>query len=208
MTSQDAPTDQEPGESRGRLTRAGLLGRSLALLGAIGGSAFGAAELVASPGTKHSESRDQEILNLALVMARLQGAFYAEALRNPHLRGEHHQFAQVVGGQEREHVKFLAGALGSSAAKSPRFHFGDKVTNPDKFISTAVSLESTSVGLYNGQGVNLTPKSLAAAAKLVSVEARHAAWARAVAGTDPAPDAVDKPITVDQAKQALQPFLS
>ena len=55
--------------------------------------------------------------------------------------------------------------------------------------------------------MNLTPTTLAAAARIVSVEARHAAWARALAGKDPAPVAVDVPITVAQAKQTFQPFI-
>ena len=41
----------------------------------------------------------------------------------------------------------------------------------------------------------------------VDVEARHAAWARALAGMDPAPVAVDVPITVAQAKQTFKPFI-
>lgn len=208
MKSLDAPSDERRIDDVGGLSRAGLFSRSLAVVGALGGAAFGASELAAAPGSHTSAARDREILNLGLLVARLQAAFYAEALRSGKLNGEKHQFAQVAGGQEREHVKFLSGALGSHAAKSPAFRFGDAVTDPDKFISTAVTLESTSLATYNGQGVNLTPATLAAAAKIVSVEARHAAWARAIAGQLPAPDAVDAPITVAQAKKALAPFLS
>jgi hypothetical protein len=42
----------------------------------------------------------------------------------------------------------------------------------------------------------------------VSVEARHAAWARALAGKDPAPVAVDMSISVGEAKSVLAPFLA
>jgi hypothetical protein len=56
--------------------------------------------------------------------------------------------------------------------------------------------------------VNLTPSTLAAAGRIVSVEARHAAWARALAGKDPAPAAVDRPTTVAQAQQVFRPFLA
>jgi hypothetical protein len=168
----------------------------------------GAAELAASSGSQRSAARDREILNLGLLVARLQAAFYAEALRTGHLKAESRQFAHVVGTQERAHIKFLAGALGSHAAKSPRFQFGDAAKDSKKFVETAVALESTSLGVYNGQAVNLTPQTLAAAARIVSVEARHAAWARALAGKDPAPVAVDTPISVNQAKSALAPFLA
>ena len=93
------------------------------------------------------------------------------------------------------------------AGASPRFKFGDAATDPAKFIATAISLEETGLGVYNGQAVSLTPKTLAAAARVVSVEARHAAWARALAGKDPAPVAVDAPISVSQAKQTFEPFI-
>ena len=191
-----------------RISRAGLFSRSLAVVGALGGSALGAAKLAASPGSQPSPARDREILNLALLIARLQAAFYAEALKGGQLTGERHQFASVVGAQERAHVKFLAGALGPHASNAPRFQFGDATTDPNKFVSTAESLESTSLGVYNGQAVNLTPQTLAAAARIVSVEARHAAWARALAGKDPAPVAVDMPISVGEAKSVLAPFLA
>ena len=71
-----------------------------------------------------------------------------------------------------------------------------------------MSLEEAGLGVYNGQAVNLTPQTLAAAARIVSVEARHAAWARALAGKDPAPVAVDMSISVSEAKSVLAPFLA
>jgi hypothetical protein len=189
-------------------SRAALFRRSLALVAALGGSAVGAAELAAAPGSERSPARDQEIFTLGLLIERLQAAFYAEALRNGHLTGEARQFAEVVGSHEKAHVKYLAAAVGSHAAKSPSFHFGDATANRSKFIATAVSLEQTGLGVYNGQAVNLTANGLAAAARLVSVEARHAAWARAIAGNDPAPVAVDMPISVAQAKRAIAPYLA
>ena len=65
------------------------------------------------------------------------------------------------------------------------------------------ALEDTGVALYNGQAGNLTPASLAAAAEIVSVEARHAAWARDLAGEIPAPVATDTPADEDQVKARL-----
>lgn len=190
-----------------RFSRAGLLKGGLAVLGAIGGTAVGAAELAAAPGSGGSAATDHEILMFGLLIERLQAAFYAAALRGGQLTGEARQFAQVVGAEEQAHVKYLSDALGPSAGKSPHFKFGDAATDPAKFIATAISLEEAGLGVYNGQAVNLTPTTLAAAARIVSVEARHAAWARALAGKDPAPAAVDVPISVSQAKQAFQPFI-
>jgi Ferritin-like domain len=188
-----------------RFSRAGLFARSCAVLGALGGTAIGASKLAASSG---SPGQDQQILSFGLLIERLQAAFYAEALRNGHLTGEPRQFAKVVGGQEQAHVKYFTDALGSGAPKSPKFHFGDATSDPAKFIATAISLEQAGVAVYNGQAVNLTPRTLAAAARVVSVEARHAAWARALGHEDPAPVAVDVPITVEQAKRVFQPYLA
>ncbi len=211
MSQQGALQDEQGGGRVARLSRGALFSRSLAVLGALGGSALGAADLAASSGSQSgsgpSPARDQEILNLALLVARLQAAFYADALRAGRLTGESHQYADVVGKQEQAHVEYLATALGPAANKSPSFHFGDATSDPTKFIATAVSLESTSLEVYNGQAVNLTPATLAAAARIVSVEARHAAWARALAGEDPAPAAVDVPISVNQAKSVIAPFI-
>jgi Ferritin-like domain len=190
-----------------RFSRAGILKGSLALAGAIAGSAVGAAEIAASSDSRGSPAQDREILTFGLLIERLQAAFYAAALRNGQLTGEARQFARVVGAEEQAHVKYLTAALGASTGASPRFKFGDAATDPGKFLATAISLEEAGLGVYNGQAVNLTPKTLAAAARVVSVEARHAAWARAMAGKDPAPVAVDVPISVDQAKQTFQPFI-
>jgi len=199
--------EDERGAVVGRLSRGALLTRSLAVVGALAGSAFGAADLAASPGSQRSPAQDREILNFGLLMERLQAAFDAEALSGGRLTGELKQFASVVGAHEQAHAAYLAAALGPSASKSPAFRFGDAATDPSKFIATAVSLEQTGLGVYNGQGVNLTPQALAAAARVVSVEARHAAWARALAGEVPAPVAVDVPITVSQAKSVFARYI-
>jgi hypothetical protein len=198
--------DEERGAATARFSRASLLKGSVAVLGAVGGTAVGAAELAAAPDSGGAAT-DHEILTFGLLIERLQAAFYAAALGGGRLTGEARQFAQVVGAEEQAHVSYLVGALGSSAGKSPSFRFGDAATDPAKFIATAISLEETGLGVYNGQAVNLTPTTLAAAARIVSVEARHAAWARALAGKDPAPVAVDVPVSVSQAKQTFQPFI-
>jgi rubrerythrin len=185
-----------------RFSRAGLFA---AVLGALGGGAIGVSELASASG---SATQDQEILSFGLLIERLQAAFYAEALRNGRLSGEPRQFAETVGSQEQAHVKYLAHALGSSAPKSPGFRFGDATSDPAKFIATAITLEQTGLAAYNGQAVNLTPKTLAAAARIVSVEARHAGWARALGNEVPAPVPVDVPITVAQAKSVFQPYIA
>jgi rubrerythrin len=199
--------DEGRGGSILRVSRASLFKGSVAVVGALAGVAVGGAELAASAGSGGSAATDREILTFGLMIERLQAAFYRAALAGGRLNGEARQFAQVVGAEEQAHVKYLSAALGPSAGPSPHFRFGDSATDPAKFIATAISLEETGLGVYNGQAVSLTPKTLAAAARVVSVEARHAAWARALAGKDPAPVAVDVPVPVAQAKQTFEPFI-
>jgi len=139
-----------------------------------------------------SAAQDAKILNFALTLEYLEAEFYTQAEANGRLRGETAQFASVVGAHERAHVEFLQGALGSKAVKKPRFNFGDTVRNPQMFQKTALTLEDTGVAAYNGQAGNLTKETLAAAAMIVSVEARHAAWIRDILKTNPAPAAVDE----------------
>ena len=84
-----------------------------------------------------------------------------------------------MGEHERAHVAFLRKALGNQADPKPTFDFGNTTTDGDRFAATAAMLEDTAVAAYNGQAANLTKPTLKAAATIVSVEARHAAWIRA-----------------------------
>jgi len=65
------------------------------------------------------------------------------------------------------------------------------------------AFEETMIAAYNGQAANLTKQTLDMAAKIVSVEARHAGWIRAIAGKNPAPNATDKPKTATQVQSVV-----
>jgi hypothetical protein len=138
-----------------------------------------------------SARQDRQILNYALLLEYLQATFYAEALSQGRLKGELREFADVVGGHEQAHVAFLKKALGARARRKPAFHFGAATRNPQKFVITAQALEDAGVAAYNGQAANVTRPTLAAAINIVSVEGRHAAWIRDIAGVAPAPYAAD-----------------
>jgi rubrerythrin len=147
-----------------------------------------------------SPAQDQKILNLALLLEYIEAGFYAQALAKGKLSGELRDYVSAVRGHERAHVAFLERALGSNARKKPTLAFGDTISDPQKFTAAAIELEETMIAAYNGQAANLTKPTLALAAKIVSVEARHAAWIRAIAGKDPAPTATDKPKTAAQVQ--------
>jgi rubrerythrin len=175
------------------VSRRTLVGGALAVGGVL---AVGAGR-----GSAASPATDVRILNAVLQLEELEAAFYTAALDGGALRGELREFAEVVVGHEREHVALLRKALGAKAKPKPRMRFGAAVTNEKRFVNAAITLEDTVVGAYNGQAANLTKPTLGAAAKIVSVEARHAAWIRAIAGRPPAVDATD-PIPTDQQVRA------
>jgi rubrerythrin len=174
-----------------RFSRAALIEGALLAGGGVvvGGVLLGGLPDFAS--SKPSPKQDAEILNFALTMEYVQSGFYAEALERGALEGELREFAERVGGQEEEHVAFIRKALGKAAGKKPKLDFGDDTGSPDAFTQAALKLEDLGVAAYNAQAPNLTKPTLAAAGKIVSVEARHAAWIRAIAGENPAPDAAE-----------------
>jgi rubrerythrin len=161
----------------------------------VGAASIGGSSLLGtasgSSGVAPSAAQDAKIFNFALALEYLQAAFYGEAVNSGRLKGELRDFAETVAQHERDHVDYLKKALGGQAKSRPQFNFGNATQNEQKFLSTAVVLENTGVAAYNGQVANLTKKAVAAAAEIVSVEARHAAWISDLAGVEPAPHAAD-----------------
>ena len=151
-----------------------------------------------------SKAQDVKILQLVLQVEYTQVAFYEEALAHAQLSGDVREFAETALGHERQHLAAVKKALGSKAGAKPRFAFGDKTSTDASFMRAAITLEDIAVAGYNGQAANLTKPTLAVAAEIVSVEARHAAWVRALAGEIAAPDPVDKAMTAQQAASGLQ----
>jgi len=155
-------------------------------------------------GASPSATQDRAIFNFALLLEYLQASFYAEALAHGWPRGEIREYAEVVGDHERAHVRYLSQSLGRHARPRPTFDFGPTTRNRAKFLETARTLEDLAVAAYNGQAGNLTKPGLAAAVRIVSVEGRHSAWIRAIAGVDPAPRAADPGKGADEVTAALR----
>jgi hypothetical protein len=187
------------------VTRGDWLRRGLMVCGGLASGGVVSAA-VAALATSSPSQRDLDVLNFALAFEELQADFYARASRAVSLHGDWLHFAQVVGAHERSHVAFLRRALGSAARPAPRFDLTRTPANLAEFQRLAIGLEDAGVALYNGQAGNVTPKTLAAAAEIVSVEARHAAWARDLAGEVPAPVATDVPADAAQVKARLTQF--
>lgn len=173
-------------------TRAGFLRRT------VGAGAFALGALAASPSaaTAATASSDITILNFALSLEYLQASFYTEAERIGALRGALAHQAHVVGMHERAHVAAFKQLLGAAAIKEPTFNFHGVTENPDAFRSTAVAFEDLATAAYKQQAPLIKSRSyLAGALAIHSVEARHAAWIRRLAGFLPAATAFDEPLS-------------
>lgn len=176
------------------LTRRGMCGGAIA---AAAGGAVAVPMLVQAQGPE-----DARVLDLLLLVERTEAAFYAAAVDAGVLDGELLAFAETVAGHEREHLAAVESAVGELPAE-PAFDFGEQLADADAFAAAAARLEDTAVGAYNGQAGNVSVEVFTVAARIVSVEARHAAWVRSIEGRDPAPDATDAPMTERQVRERL-----
>lgn len=133
-------------------------------------------------------ANDIGILNFALLLEELEAAFYALVIRSGKIRDpEELGYMRALGAHEATHVKFLRDVLGNKAIfRSKDLSFNRAGLNAilidrDTILNTAVALEDTGVHAYNGAGPSLKdPRYILAAGSIVSVEARHAAGARAL----------------------------
>jgi Ferritin-like domain len=119
---------------------------------------------------------DIGVLNYALTLEYLEAAFYNGATAaNMALSSQAAAFLKVVTKDENAHVAFLKKALGSKAAKEPKFDFKGANTNVETFMKTAAVLENTGVHAYSGQALNIKSAAyVKAAISILTIEARHA----------------------------------
>jgi hypothetical protein len=172
-------------------TRAGFLRK--AVVG--GGVLLGA--FAAPPAARASARTDTRLLNFDLVFEYLQASYYTEAERigtvaamSPPRR----RWARTLGAHEIAHVKIIKSVLGSAAVGKPTFNFRGITDSESEFLKTAVAMEDLTVALLNGQVGRIHDSGLRAALYgLITVEARHAAWARHLVGTQPVAGSFDAP---------------
>ena len=180
------------GDTRLDFLRKGALGTgALVSGGAILSALAPAAAMAGGAPPKSFGKGDIAILNYALTLEYLEAAFYNDATANltGKLDARTETFLKITTADENAHVKALKKALGSKAAKTPKFDFKGTTADADMFKATASVLENTGVHAYLGQVGNVkNPKVLAAAAAIVTIEARHAAEINSILGKSITPD--------------------
>lgn len=127
-------------------------------------------------------SGDKGILNYAYALEQLEAAFYIQVLTTPYSGGSAAEMALIADIRDHEiaHREFFKNALGSDAIRALTVDFSTiNFTSRDSVLATAKAFEDLGVSAYNGAGKLITtPAYLTIAGKIVSVEARHAAYIR------------------------------
>jgi hypothetical protein len=125
-------------------------------------------------------SGDTGLLNYAYVLEQVEAAFYAKVVATTYTGAVDHEieFFKDIAAHEIAHREVLKGALGADAVPSIVTDFSSIDFNDrGKVLAAAKSFEELGVAAYNGAAKLLTKDTnLALAAKVVSVEARHAAY--------------------------------
>ncbi len=175
---------------------------------AVGGGALLAA-LAVPPAfaARRSKANDVRILQYALNFEYLQSTFYTETERAgtvAAMKEDKAVWAKTLGAHERAHVKIIKQVLGDAAQKKPFFNFRGNTESEARFTRTAVAMEDLTTALLTGVVPAIHSRALVAAAfSLLTVEARHAAWARHLAGVVPVAGPLDQPKAVSEVDRIV-----
>lgn len=135
-----------------------------------------------SNGTINLGSGDIGILNYAYALEQLEAAFYTQVMATPYsnMSVSESQMLNDIRMHEVAHREFFKSALGNNGINqlTPDFSSID-FTSRASVLGTAKAFEDLGVSAYNGAGQLITNNAyLTLAGKIVSVEARHAAYIR------------------------------
>ena len=129
-------------------------------------------------------SGDPGILNYAYALEQLEAAFYSQVIMSQYSGISSTEAALLTDIRDHEiaHREFFKAALKDGAIADLEFDFSSvDFGSRDSVLATAKAFEDLGVSAYNGAGRLIqTDDYLVLAGKIVSVEARHAAWIRDV----------------------------
>lgn len=129
-------------------------------------------------------SGDIGILNYAYSLEQLEAAFYTQVVADATFKTNFSTDEQLLITEVRDHEvlhrEFFKFALGASAIPSLQLNLtAINFTSRASVLAAAKSFEDLGVSAYNGAGYLIqNPTYLTLAGKIVSVEARHAAYFR------------------------------
>ncbi len=129
-------------------------------------------------------SGDIGILNYAYALEQLEAAFYTQVVANAAFTTQFSADEQILITEVRNHEvlhrEFFKAALGANAIASLGVNFSSiNFSSRASVIASAKAFEDLGVSAYNGAGYLIqNPTYLTLAGKIVSVEARHAAYFR------------------------------
>lgn len=134
------------------------------------------------PGSIDLGKGDTGILNYAYALEQLEAAFYTKVAQSPYSGITATETALLTDIRDHEvaHREFFKKALGTAAIPALKVNFSAiDFAKRDSVLATAKAFEDLGVSAYNGAGALIADKNyLALAGKIVSVEARHAAYIR------------------------------
>ena len=159
---------------------------------------------------------DLDIVRFALMMERLEAAFYAQVLsahqKHAYLPPRSLELAQKIATAEADHVGALEAVLAGAGQELPdvsTYQFPDQVfVSPITYAWFAYTLEEIGIGAYLGAVGSIQSATIRqAAASIYGAEAQHAALLRSLSGFDFAPRYYEAPFTVDQVTQLITPYI-
>lgn len=125
---------------------------------------------------------DFAILNYAYALEQLEAAFYQKVIASPYsgMSALEKGLLTDVRDHEIAHREFFKAALGANAIRDLEVDFSSiNFSSRDSVLNAAKSFEDLGVSAYNGAGRYFVDANyLLLAGKIVSVEARHAAFIR------------------------------
>jgi hypothetical protein len=152
---------------------------------------------------------DIAILNYAYILEQLEAAFYTAVRGGDYYAGapaEEQELMDDLYNHEVIHREFFRTAIAAATEDNPDAMLPDlefdlssvDLSSRDQVLATAMALEDTGVGAYNGAGDRIALELyLVLAGKIVSVEARHAAAIRSLINPESADFAGDDIVNPD-----------
>ena len=184
-----------PGDNKGLSRRnfLGYVGGASALLLAV--AACKKDSTSSSSASVDLGSKDTGVLNYAYALEQIEAAFYTKVFESPYAGISASESARLgdIRDHEISHREFLKSALGTSAIIALDLDFSTiNFASRDSVLATAKAFEDLGVSAYNGAGQLIASADyLLLAGKIVSVEARHAAYIRDIIATATFADGLD-----------------